>query len=143
MTGPTEKWRRNFQDLKIQLLRTGVLDEHELFEVRRDISPTATSTWAQRQGTRILAVETAHGRVYPALQFTQAGDLRPELTSTCAILQDAGLSAWMTWAWLTSPTTLLSGAVPARVLVEDPARGTSAVRRYAERVREEGSGTST
>lgn len=138
MTDPTDTWRQNFQDLQAQLLGTGVFDDQVLSDLRGDGSPSDTAVWARQQGTRILAVDTGQGRAYPSFQFTPTGDVRPELASSLSVLQDAGLSAWITWAWMTEPTSLLSGAVPHEVLGSDTARGAVAVRRRVERALADG-----
>ena len=139
MTDPTDTWRQNFRDLQTQLLETGVFDDQDLSDLRGDGSPSDTAAWARQQGTRILAVDTGQGRAYPSFQFTPTGDVRPELASSLSVLQDAGLSAWITWAWMTEPTGLLSGAVPHEILGVDPARGAAAVQRRAERPQADGS----
>ncbi|KAA1376400.1 hypothetical protein [Aeromicrobium fastidiosum] len=135
MTDPTEKWRQAFRDLQARLLESGVLDLETLRSQRRDPNTAATADWARTQGSAVLVLADAAGPVYPTFQFTDTGDLRPELAPHVAVLQDAGLSPWLVWAWLTEPVALLSGDVPEQIMVTNPRRAGRAVRRYADRYR--------
>jgi hypothetical protein len=135
MTDPTEKWRRTFRDLQARLLESGALDPEALRARRDDPNIALAAAWAQTQGSAVLVVDNAGVPSYPAFQFTDTGDLRPELAPHVAILQDAGLSPWMTWAWLTEPVASLSGDIPEQVLVSNPRRAGRAVQRQADRHR--------
>ena len=137
MTDPTEEWRHAFQDLQVRLLKSGALDLEALCARRDDPSTAAAEAWAEMQGSAILVLVYAGNLVYPAFQFTDTGDLRPELASHVTVLRDAGLSPWMTWAGLTAPAALLSGDVPEKLLVTDPRRAGRAVQRYADQHRVE------
>ncbi|KQP83543.1 hypothetical protein ASF35_00665 [Aeromicrobium sp. Leaf291] len=135
MTDPTEKWHQAFRDFQARLLESGALDLEALRSRRDDSSIATTAAWARSQGSAVLVLVDAGGPVYPAFQFTDTGDLRPELSPHVALLRDAGLSPWMTWAWLTEPAALLSGHIPEQVLVSDPRGGGRAVQRRADRHR--------
>lgn len=121
--------------LHAALLASGTLDSGSLLERRRDPDLATTLTWIEQQGARLLAVTTPGGPVYPSFQFTEDGELVPELAEHVRTLQDAGLGPWQTWAWMTTPATLLSGNVPATALATEPERVSNAVRRMAQRVR--------
>ena len=138
MTDPTEKWRQAFRDLQARLLESGAMDLEALRSRRRDPNTAATADWARTQGSAVLVLAHADGPVYPSFQFTDTGELRPELAPHVAVLQDAGLSPWMTWAWLTGPAALLSRDIPEQVVASSPRRVERAVRRYADRYRARG-----
>ncbi|KQX75902.1 hypothetical protein [Aeromicrobium sp. Root472D3] len=138
MTDPIEKWRQASRDMQARLLESGVLDLEALRSQRRDPNTAATADWARTQGSAVLVLADAGGPVYPTFQFTDTGDLRPELATHVAVLQDAGLSPWMTWAWLTEPVALLSGDIPEQIMVTNPRRVGRAVQRYADRYRVRG-----
>jgi hypothetical protein len=114
------------------------MDVDALRSRRRDPNTAAAAEWARTQRTAILVLAHADGPVYPTFQFTDTGDLRPELAPHVAALQDAGLSPWMTWAWLTEPVALLSGDIPEQVVASSPRRVERAVQRYADRYRVRG-----
>lgn len=135
MTDPIEKWRQAFRDMQARLLESGVLDLEALRSQRRDPNIEATADWARTQGSAVLVLADAEGPVYPTFQFTDTGDLRPELATHVAVLQDAGLSPCKIWAWLTEPVSLLSGDIPEQVVASSPRRVERAVRRYADRYR--------
>lgn len=98
MTDPTETRRQEFRDLQARLLESGVLDLEALRSRRRDPNTAATADWATAQRNLILALADGASLVYPTFQFTDTGDLRPELAPRVADLQDAGLSPWVIWA---------------------------------------------
>ena len=91
----------------------------------------------RQHGTALLAVVGPQGVVYPAFQFTDAGDVRAELVSHVATLHDAGATPWIVWRWLTEPVSLLSGEIPHEVMRTDPRRAAIATERYAEQRRSE------
>lgn len=132
VTNPTEKWRQAFRDMQARLIESGALGLEALRSRRGDSKIAATEAWARSQGSAVLVVAHAGAFVYPAFQFTGAGDLRPELSPHLGILQEAGLSPWMAWAWLTEPATLLSGDIPEQIMVSNPRRAAIAVERYAD-----------
>jgi hypothetical protein len=137
MTDPTEKWQQAYGDMQAALLDSGALDQAALRALRGDTDADATQAWVLQQGTALLAVSGPQGKVYPAFQFTEAGDVRPELAPHVATLQDSGVTPWITWRWLTEPASLLSGEIPHEVMVTDPRRAATATERYAERRRSE------
>jgi hypothetical protein len=138
VTDPTEKWHQAFRDLRARQLESGLLDLEALRSRRDERTVVATATWVRTQGSAVLAVDHAGTRAYPAFQFTDAGDLRPELAPHVAFLQDSGLSPWLIWAWLTEPVALLSGDIPEQVMVSNPHRAAIAIERYVDGHRDDG-----
>lgn len=127
VTDPTEKWRQAHVDMQNELLKSGVLDDESLRALRGDPDVATTRAWVSRQAQQVIVADTPHGRFYPIFQFTAVGDLRAELAPHIVTLQGAGYSPWVTWDWLVNRATLLSGDIPAQVLVDNPARGVGAV----------------
>lgn len=133
MRSASDEQREANDLLRAELLASGTLDLKSLRLLRGDADTDSTWAWVQRQGKGVLAVVGADGALYPAFQFNDAGGLRAELADHTRLLQEAGLGPWQTWAWLTSPAALLSGAVPTALLRENPGRVATAVNRLAAR----------
>lgn len=94
---------------------------------------SSARTWVSRprNSGRIFTVEVQGRTLIPAVQLTATGSESPEILELTRPLQRAGLDGWSLWAWLTSPTGLLSGEVPAQVASTDPGRAHRAAARYA------------
>lgn len=119
-----------------RLLQTPTYTYEDLRLLRGDASIGATRTAVSRMVDRrlLFTVPVANRRVVvPAFLLNDEGRPRPELTPILAPLVDAGVGSWQIWTWLTSPTALLSGAVPAD-LAGDPGtapRAAAAAGRFA------------
>lgn len=118
------------------LLQTPTYTYEDLRLLRGDTSVQATRTAVSRMvAKRILfTVPVANRRVVvPAFLLTDEGRPRPELAPILAPLMDAGVGPWQLWTWLTSPTGLLSGGVPADMAAdpEEAPRAAVAARRFA------------
>jgi hypothetical protein len=134
-THTTDGRGENANALRSHLLATGTFDAPSLGKLRGDRDIASTIKWVEEQNGGVLVLHVGGTPAYPAFQFTTHGGVRPEIEPHIRTLQHAGLGAWQTWAWLATPAGLLSGEVPAQILVTDPARGTAAVHRLASRVR--------
>lgn len=76
------------------------------------------SSW--RTSGRVLAVEW-HGRpVYPAFQFTDDSQPRPELVRILGHLRRAGLTDWQAALWFATETGWLDDRRPIDLLDEEP-----------------------
>jgi hypothetical protein len=115
------------------LLGTPVFSYSTLRELRGDARDSATRTWlSRRRDADALFTVTYNGRtLIPAFQFDAQGEPRPELQPILAALVGAGVSGWTLWTWLTSPTALLSGGIPERLVVTSPHRVLRAAQRFA------------
>jgi hypothetical protein len=129
--------RRQAQRLashRAQLSARAWLTLTELAARRGDGDVAATGAWA---AARVLAGELIvlngpdDDLVVPAFQLTPAGEPRSELRPVLAELRAAGAHGWEFWAWLTSPSSDLSGELPEQVAVTDPARAAQAAARFA------------
>lgn len=63
----------------------------------------------ERRGT-LLACRTSDGHlVYPVLQFSRNGQVRPGVVDAVGILKRAGADGWAIGAWLTTPSPAFDG----------------------------------
>jgi hypothetical protein len=117
------------------LLATEVLTHESLRQLRGDARVSSTRTWlARRRDARELFTVTHNGRtLIPAFQFDEQGRPRPELKPVLSALLDAGVDGWNAWTWLTTPTSRLSGEVPAEAVGAAPDRVVRAATRFAAR----------
>lgn len=115
------------------LLATHIHTHGSLSDLRGDAKESSTRTWLSRRKAENKVFTVAHnGRtLIPAFQLDDQGEPRPELQPLLAALQDAGVHDWTLWTWLTSPTSLLSGAVPEQLVRTAPKRVLRAAERFA------------
>ncbi|MDA8208052.1 MAG: hypothetical protein M0Z92_03570 [Actinomycetota bacterium] len=115
------------------LLATEVLTYEMLASLRGDQRVSSTRTWVtrQRKERRLFSVSHAGQAILPAFQFAAAGRPRPELQPLLAALIEAGVDAWELWAWLTSPSSWLSGEVPEELAGAQPERVLRAAQEFA------------
>jgi hypothetical protein len=115
------------------LLATPLYTHGSLRELRGDARESSTRTWlSRRKAERKVFTVTHNGRtLIPAFQLGDRGEPRPELQPLFAVLQGGGVQGWALWTWLTSPTSLLSGAVPDQLVLTAPERVLRAAERFA------------
>ena len=115
------------------LLSTPLYTHGSLSELRADAKESSTRTWLSRRKAESKVFTVTHnGRtLIPAFQLDDRGEPRPELQPLLAALQSAGVQGWALWTWLTSPTSLLSGAVPGQLVYTAPKRVLRAAERFA------------
>ncbi len=115
------------------LLATPLYTHGSLCELRGDARESSTRTWlSRRKAENKVFIVTHNGRtLIPAFQLDDRGEPRPELQPLLAALQGSGVQGWALWTWLTSPTSLLSGAVPEQLVRAAPKRVLRAAERFA------------
>jgi hypothetical protein len=115
------------------LLATPLYTYGSLCELRGDARESSTRTWlSRRKAENKMFTVTHNGRtLIPAFQLDERGDPRPELQPLLAALQGGAVQGWTLWTWLTSPTSLLSGAVPEQLARTEPTRALRAAERFA------------
>lgn len=115
------------------LLATPVFTHDTLRALRGDATASSTRTWlTRRRDNHQVFTLTHNGRtVIPAFQLDELGEPRPELQPILTALAGAGITGWSLWTWLTSPTALLSGAIPEQLAGRAPARVLRAAQRFA------------
>lgn len=128
---------RRMADLRQALLATPAYSYETLGEVRGDTRASTTRTWVSRMRDRgrLFTVRSDGRTAIPAFQLTERGEPRAELADVLRKLLKAGVDGWPLWIWLTSPTPLLSGEVPAETVASDPERVQKAAARFAARRR--------
>jgi hypothetical protein len=88
---------------------------------------------ALEEAHRLLAVVTADGlRLYPALQFEEAGGVLPALEPILAMLLPAAAEGWSVLYWLTAPLEPFGGSTAPEVLRGGTAAECAAVVKLAE-----------
>ncbi len=124
---------RRLAGVRQALLTTPVFTHETLGELRGDTNSSTTRTWVSRARERgkLFTVKLEGRSVVPALQLTEAGATREEYAPVLAPLLEAELDGWTIWIWLTSPTPLLSGGIPDRLVSEAPDRVQRAAQRFA------------
>lgn len=115
------------------LLATPVYTHESLQQVRGDTRESSTRTWLSRRkdAHELFTVSHVGRTLIPAFQFDGAGEPRAELQPILAVLLGAGVRGWTLWTWLTTPTPLLSGEVPERLVRANPQRVLRAAQRFA------------
>lgn len=99
----------------------------------RDSTEKAARTWVARQRERneLFTVEIQGRTLIPKVQLTPEGAVDTSIAELSRPLQSVGLGGWGLWAWLTSPTSRLSGKIPAEIAHTNMARARRAAERYA------------
>lgn len=128
---------RRHAELRRRLLNHPVFTYETLAELREDTNDSATRTWVsrQRERKRLFTVHANNRVIIPAFQLGEDGLPRDNLAPILHVLMSAGVEEWSLWAWLVSPTPLLSGGVPVELVDIDPERVTRAAARFADRHR--------
>jgi hypothetical protein len=126
---------RKIAALRGRLLLTPAYSYETLAEVRGDASIASTRTWVSRRrdARQMFTVVDSQRTVIPGFQFSAEGELRSELAPMLDVLMGAGIDGWSLWAWLSTPSSLLSGEVPEQVAFTDQRRALRAARRFVAR----------
>lgn len=119
-----------------RLLASGAHTIESLGALRGDHAESATRTWLtrRRRANELFTVTSRQATLVPAFQLDEAGEPLRALRSVLGVLTTAGLGGWEVWTWLTTPTSWLSGDVPASLLASAPDRVTTAAERFASNV---------
>lgn len=115
-----------------RLLHEEGYETYESLGTLRGTTASAARTWVARQrgGDRLFTVEVRGRTCIPSVQLLDGGSLDEHVSALVTTLLDAGLDGWGLWAWLTTPSSRLSGEVPAVVARSDPQRAALAARRH-------------
>jgi hypothetical protein len=124
--------------LKKRLIEDQGFETYASLAEIRDTRESSVRTWVSRLRRRsdLFTVEFQGHTLIPKLQLTDSGDVNPVVAELVRPLAGAGLDSWSLWAWLTNPTGLLSGEIPAEVAVGNITRATKAANRYAAELRQ-------
>ncbi|MDH6194154.1 hypothetical protein M2272_000775 [Mycobacterium frederiksbergense] len=115
------------------LLATPVFTHDTLRAFRGDAKVSSTRAWLtrRRDNHEVFTVTHSGRTLIPAFQLDELGQPRPELQPVLEALVGAGITGWPLWTWLTSSTSLLSGAVPEQLASSAPDRVLRAAQRFA------------
>lgn len=119
-----------------QLLATGAHTIASLGALRGDAAESATRTWLtrRRKAHELFTVTSRQATLVPAFQLDAAGEPVAALEPVLRTLDQAGLTGWELWTWLATPTSWLSGKVPATLLASAPDRVVTAAERFASNI---------
>lgn len=123
--------------LRDDLLENQGYETYESLAAKRDSLPSSVRTWVSRlrEQNELFTVQFKRRRLIPAVQLDETGQLDRSISALVQPLLTAGLDGWSLWAWLCSPTGLLSGDVPADVSTSNPKRALKAANRAASEIR--------
>ena len=129
----TQKQAKRTANARVRLIQDeGAATYHSLAEMRGTGQGGARS-WVNRlrRDNLLFTVEVNGKTLIPMVQLTSDGQL-DELVSEHLVkpLLSAGMEPWSLWSWLTSPTGLLSGDIPAVIVHTATDRVDRAVQRH-------------
>lgn len=104
-------------DLRKRLLQEHGTETYASLAELRAAQQSSIRTWVSRERRRneLFTVSFKAQTLIPSVQLTETGEVDPLIAEIVRPLLEAGLESWSLWAWLTSPSGLLSGEVPADV----------------------------
>ncbi|HEV7722296.1 MAG TPA: hypothetical protein VGO60_13480 [Iamia sp.] len=118
--------------LRTQLLEGGAFTTSALAE-GRDQAVAATRQWLHRARRRheIFTVTHDGETIVPAFLLDPTLHPRKAYAGAIEALTAVGEDGWALWAWLTTASSWLDGAVPAELALTEPDLVTDAARRRA------------
>jgi hypothetical protein len=138
VSSATQRQVQRSAALRAELLEKHGYETYASLAHKRQLSRASSArTWVSRERDKgtIFTVKVGGQTIMPAIQFTPEGQLNKSVADIVRLLLEAGLDGWSLWAWLSSPTGLLSGEVPSDVAETNPARALTAARRFAGELR--------
>ena len=128
----TQKQAKRTANARVRLIQDEGVATYQSLAGMRGTGQGGARSWVNRLRRRnlLFTVEVNGKTLIPVVQLTADGQL-DELVSEHLVkpLLSAGMEPWSLWSWLTSPTGLLSGEVPATVVHTETERVERAVRR--------------
>lgn len=137
LSSDTEHQVQRSADLREQLVVKHKAFTDEDLAGLQGIGLSAVRTWISRlrQQGKIFSVDYAGRVLIPAVLLAGSDSIDEQVHSLVAPLQEAQLDEWSIWAWLVSPTGLLSGEIPVEVLKSNPSRARRAAERRAAEIK--------
>lgn len=119
--------------LRKELIQDQGAENYASLSELRESQESSVRTWVSRLRKRheLFTVEIQGQTLIPKVQLTDKGNINPRVTELVRPMVRAGLDGWSIWAWLTSPSGLLSGEVPAQVAMTNIKRASKAADRFA------------
>lgn len=112
----TQKQAKRTANARVRLIQDEGVATYTSLASLRGTKEGGARSWVNRlrQENLLFTVEASGKTLVPLTQLTSDGQL-DELVSKRLVkpLLSAGIEPWSLWSWITSPTGLLSGEVPA------------------------------
>lgn len=128
----TQKQAVRTADAHVRLIEVEGAATYKTLAELRGTRESGARSWVNRlrRENLLFTVEVKGRTLIPSVQLSADGQL-DELVSEQLVkpLLAAGMEPWTLWSWLTSPTGLLSGEIPADAIVTDQRRVIRAVER--------------
>lgn len=111
---------------------------------RQGKQESSVRTWVSRarKSHELFTVEVQGQTLIPGVLLTVEGKIDHAIAEMIRPLLTDDIGGWSLWAWLTSPTGLLSGDTPAEVARGNIERACTAAERYGDEIRLARSNTS-
>lgn len=130
----TQKQAKRTAKARVRLINDAGVATYKSLAGMRGTGEGGARSWVNRlrRDNLLFTVEAGGKTLVPLVQLTADGQL-DELISDRLVkpLLSTGMEPWSLWSWLTSPTGLLSGGVPAAVVRTEANRVDRAVERRA------------
>ena len=128
----TQKQAIRTADARVRLIEGEGATTYKTLAELRGTRESGARSWVNRlrRDNLLFTVEVKGKTLIPSVQLSADGQLN-ELVSEQLVkpLLAAGMEPWSLWSWLTSPTGLLSGEIPADAIATDQERVVRAVER--------------
>lgn len=121
----TQKQAVRSADARVRLIEDEGAVTYKTLSELRGTRESGARSWVNRlrRGKMLFTVEVKGKTLIPTVQLSADGRLN-ELISEHLVkpLLSAGMEPWALWSWLTSPTGLLSGEIPAEAVASNQQR---------------------
>lgn len=128
----TQKQAVRTADARVRLIEGEGAATYKTLAELRGTRESGARSWVNRlrRDNLLFTVEVKGKTLIPTVQLSADGQLN-QLVSEQLVkpLLAAGIEPWSLWSWLTSPTGLLSGEIPAEAVGSDHKRVLRAVER--------------
>lgn len=123
--------------LREDLLSRQGFETYETLAQKRGTTQSSARVWVgrRRDELQLFTVKVKGRTLIPAVLIAADGELDHAVSKLVTPLLAAEMDNWAIWAWLCSPTGLLSGEVPAGVAQINPERAQRAAERAAAEIR--------
>lgn len=128
----TQKQALRTADARVRLIQDEGAATYKTLADLRGTRESGARSWVNRlrRDNLLFTVEVKGKTLVPSVQLSADGQLNGLVSEHLVKpLLTAGMEPWSLWSWLTSPTGLLSGGIPAEAVVTDQKRVIRAVER--------------
>lgn len=128
----TQKQAVRSADAHVRLIEDEGAVTYKTLSELRGTRESGARSWVNRlrRGNLLFTVEVKGKTLIPTVQLSADGQLNEHISEHLVKpLLSAGMEPWALWSWLTSPTGLLSGEIPAEAVANNQKRVLRAVER--------------